>query len=129
VRALVVSDKGEILLVRHTYQPGWYMPGGGLRTGETPEGALRRELQEEVGLEVVGQPTLFGVYLNEWRGVYDYPILFVVRRFTGEAHPADAAEIAEIGWFRPEALPTETTPKTKIRIEEFLDVRPRSDRW
>jgi ADP-ribose pyrophosphatase YjhB (NUDIX family) len=129
VRAIVLNDGGEILLVRHTYQPGWYTPGGGLRAGETPEGALRRELREEVGLELTGPPALFGIYLHEWRGLADYPILFVVRRFAGEARAADAAEIAEVGWFPLEALPRETTPRTLIRIEEFLDKRPRADRW
>src|SRR5215469_10288610 len=42
----------ELLLVRLSYRFGWHLPGGGLRRGETPEAAARRELAEEIGLSV-----------------------------------------------------------------------------
>ena len=35
VRAVVVNDKNEILLVKHTYQNNWFLPGGGVDKGET----------------------------------------------------------------------------------------------
>lgn len=49
VRAIVLNEAQEILLVRHTYIPGWYIPGGGVDRGEYPVTAVTREFWEEVG--------------------------------------------------------------------------------
>lgn len=49
--AVAVVHGGRILVVRHSYRPGWSLPGGRVRRGETPEACARRELREEVGLD------------------------------------------------------------------------------
>ena len=52
--AVVQDEEGRVLLLHHRYRAGsgWGIPGGFLEKGEQPEEALRRELREEVGLEV-----------------------------------------------------------------------------
>jgi mutator protein MutT len=52
--ALIFNDAGEVLLLKHRFRAGsgWGIPGGFLEAGEQPEEALRRELREEVGLEI-----------------------------------------------------------------------------
>jgi 8-oxo-dGTP diphosphatase len=43
---------GRVLILRQSYRPGATFPGGGLRAGEDPAAAARRELREEVGLDL-----------------------------------------------------------------------------
>jgi ADP-ribose pyrophosphatase YjhB (NUDIX family) len=61
VRAIILTDDNRILLCRHViaHQSGrvvWAAPGGGIEHGETSLAALRRELSEEVGLALAGDP-------------------------------------------------------------------------
>ncbi len=60
VRLMLVKD-GQILLVKPTYQDGWYFPGGGVKKHETLEQAARREAKEEIGAEL-GQLEFLGVF-------------------------------------------------------------------
>ncbi|GAY20093.1 NUDIX domain-containing protein [Sphingobium fuliginis] len=54
VRALVINDGGDVLLVRpHGYREGeWTLAGGGVEDGESPVAAMRRELAEELGIDL-----------------------------------------------------------------------------
>src|SRR5690606_9648623 len=51
---------GALLLVRHSYRDRWGVPGGLLQRGEDVEEGARREVREEVGLEVelLGEPAV-----------------------------------------------------------------------
>jgi 8-oxo-dGTP diphosphatase len=65
--AVAVYVGPALLLVRTSYLVGWHLPGGGLRHGESPETAARRELGEEIGLTA---PALLaaGVTCGTWDG-------------------------------------------------------------
>src|SRR3569833_3499042 len=67
VRA-VLLDGRKVLLVKHTYTPGWQFPGGGVEPGETAEAAAAREALEEAGYAVDGRPVLHGFFLNRIAG-------------------------------------------------------------
>ncbi|TLZ19044.1 MAG: NUDIX domain-containing protein, partial [Gammaproteobacteria bacterium] len=48
--AVVLMRADEVFLGRRTGGRGWQFPQGGVRVGETPEQALYRELDEEIGV-------------------------------------------------------------------------------
>ena len=49
----ILSHDGRVLLVQHTYGPRrWEIPGGGLHRGEEPIDGVRREIREELGVEL-----------------------------------------------------------------------------
>ncbi len=116
----IVSRKGsEVLLVRHTYQKGWFLPGGGLQKGETFQAAAFRELKEECGIEAASLH-LQGVYLNTFSGARDHVCVFVVSSFTGEPRAADPREIAEARFFPVQELPADLKRGHRDRILEHL---------
>lgn len=72
-KALIVNEKGQILILReaNTYDEGtnagrYDLPGGRLNPGEAFLDGLKREVDEETGLQIeVGKP----IYVDEWRPV------------------------------------------------------------
>ncbi len=130
VRAMVLNEKdGTVFLVRHTYVPGWYMPGGGVERGETLLQALSKEVLEEGNIGLTGEPRLFGIYYNNRASIRDHVALYVVRQFTQTATRLPDREIAECGFFPLDALPEGTTESTRRRIAEVLEGRAAEEMW
>ena len=56
VAAVIIND-GKLLIMQDTQSPYWYLPGGRVHLQERAEDALRRELQEELGVTAkIGRP-------------------------------------------------------------------------
>lgn len=126
-RAIVLNQNQEILLVKHTYQPHWYLPGGGVKRGEAVKVAILRELQEEVGLLVRGEPQLWGIYHHRYLGVNDYPIIYIISNFSLES--VYSSEIEQSGWFSYDNLPQMTSPGTRRRLDEYFTKSPIAECW
>lgn len=133
VRGLVVDRRDgrtdHVLLVRHTYVSGWYLPGGGVEAGESAGAALVRELAEETGVELLGAARLHGVYLNPRRSRRDHVVCYVVDDFRCPPVHVPDLEIAEARFFPADALPADTTRATRARIDEVLRGAPVSELW
>ena len=129
VRVLVQDEKGRVLLVRHTYVTGWYLPGGGVERGETVQQAVQKELLEECSIEAVDPPELFHFYRNPRTSRYDHVVLFVCTNWRQLETKLPDHEIAELGFFDIENLPKGTTTPTRQRLAELLADQPISDIW
>jgi ADP-ribose pyrophosphatase YjhB (NUDIX family) len=130
VRGLVHDvSKGSVLLVRHSYVPGWHLPGGGVERGETMVGALTRELLEEGNIVLTGPPSLKSVHANQQSSSRDHVGLYLVTAFR-QSHPRlPDREIAESGFFPLDGLPDEVTPATRRRLAEVLGGEEASPFW
>jgi 8-oxo-dGTP diphosphatase len=103
----VLIEDGRILLVRSSNPrhepPLWWLPGGGIHFGETPEVTVLREFHEETGL-VVRSPTLLLVTSDLRRRengdqIFTVRISYVVEPDGGElAHEVDGTT-DRAGWF------------------------------
>ena len=100
-RVLVTDDRGRVLLLEHTYVPGWYLPGGGVDTGETVFAAANRELSEETGFIADGL-SLFGFYYNISGSRRDHVALLVAQNWSrGKDVQVPNREIKQVGFFFP----------------------------
>jgi len=120
VRLLLIND-GKVLLVSHTYIPGgrWMMPGGGLGRGDTYESAIKRELKEELNIDMANIE-LAGVYMNQTEGKRDNVILFRSEDAVNEVNiKIDPAEIIEYKFHDLDNLPDDIADGHRRRIEEY----------
>lgn len=130
VRGVVENADGNILLVRHTYTKGLFLPGGGVERGETTDLSLRRELEEEGGVKVTGGLELVGVFSNHRVFRNDHVLLYRVRSDAWAACGDPVGrEISEIIWCDPAAPPADATPGTQRRLRELFEGQAPSLMW
>jgi len=130
VRGAVFDEQGRVFLVKHSYTPGWYLPGGGVDPGETMAAALGRELREEGNIELTGGADLFGIYLQTAVSPRDHVALYVCRDWRQPVPPkVPNMEIVACGFHAPDALPEGTTPATRRRLAEIASGAPASGEW
>lgn len=115
VRILLIQDD-QVMLVKHVYQPEWYLPGGGLKRYESLEQAVRREAREEVGAEL-GAVQLFDLDTSVNHGITLHLAVFLCTEFN-LGGPSDA-EIAEKRFFPLDALPANTAQSNRSKIEKY----------
>lgn len=118
VRIACFDGDGRVFLVRHTYVPGWHLPGGGVERGETAEQAAIKEIREEGNLEATGPLQLISVHFQNRVSNKDHVMIY--RANVRQLMPrAPDREIAECGFFALNALPEGTTKSTRKRLSEL----------
>lgn len=116
--AVVTDGNGRVLLLKHRFRPGagWGMPGGFMEAGEQPDEAVRRELREEIGLEV---EKLKLVKTRSFKTPQQVEIVFCCQA-VGDPEQLNF-EIQKAAWFRPDELPPELSRDQRQLIKQVLN--------
>lgn len=123
--ALVVNKDGKILLVKSfKWYDKWTIPGGHIELGETMEHAAKREMKEEVGLDVEIVDFLGvqeAIFTTEFTKRKHFVFLDFVAKCENDKVKADNDEIQNFIWVDPEeALKLDLESFTKKRLELYL---------
>ncbi|HWU25940.1 MAG TPA: NUDIX domain-containing protein [Rhizomicrobium sp.] len=127
VAAIAEDKEGHVVLVRHSYRPGWHLPGGGVARGEAPAAAIMRELGEEVGLRTSDPPALLGVFTRRVGISTNVIVLYRVSKVEFAFRPN--FEILEILRADPVNPPPGTAPGTRRRLAEHAGQVEQSAQW
>lgn len=122
--AVVMDEHGRILLLKHRFRTGsgWGIPGGFMEKGEQPEEALRRELREEVGMELERAEIAF---IRALKTPQQMEILFRCRPRDEEGGGVGAieprsVEVKAVEWFKPDELPQSLPNDQRDLIKRVL---------
>lgn len=120
VSVILTDAEGQVLLLRHSYgRPVWALAGGGLTAHEDAAEGARREVLEELGLEI-GSLTLLEE-LDEVISGSPHTAYVYAAHCNGTPKP-DQREILEARFFARNALPDNVSMHTKRRLA-LLDAR------
>lgn len=126
VGAFIINDKGEVLLMKRSQNAKnergkWEAPGGAVEFGETLEEAIRREMREELGVEIEikkqfpAKSEILVADKQHW-----VPTTFLVHIAKGNTPKnVEPNKHDEIGWFALEHFPSPLSLITSLDLEEY----------
>jgi 8-oxo-dGTP pyrophosphatase MutT (NUDIX family) len=114
------NNRTEVLLIQRRDVPVWVLPGGGIESGESPEEAVLREMEEETGYKVIN-PRLVGTYtpINKLAKITN---LYECTIASGE--PSIGDETRNIQFFPLNNLPKLIPPPYPLWIADATPLNP-----
>lgn len=118
--SLIAHDAaGRVLLVRHSYGSGqWTLPGGGCHRNEDPADTIRREIREELALELANLQKI-AVFDEVISGSQHIAHIFVAEPLAGPV--PDGREIIDAQFFARDGLPSGLSRLTTARLALWLE--------
>lgn len=123
--ALITNNKGQVLLVKRGIKPKfgyWDLPGGFLEEGEDPIQGLKREIKEELGVEI-NDIKYLGIYMDWYECGYNMStlnIIYLTKIKFGKIRPM--SDVGGIQWFDNSKIPW-----TKLAFPRWM--RPALKDW
>ena len=120
VAAGIVIEQGKVLLSRRkkgSHLAGlWEFPGGKAEAGEDPRAALRRELEEELGITTrIGE--IVEVTFHRYEDADKAVLLLFFEAFREEGSPEPRAlDVAEVAWRDAAGLSPEVFPPADLAV-------------
>ncbi|MFI8265091.1 MULTISPECIES: NUDIX domain-containing protein [unclassified Streptomyces] len=116
--AIVRDEQGRVLIVNPVYKERWNLPGGHIEEGELPTAAARREVREEIGLDLEIGDLLVTAWVTRAEGshvfyVFDGPRLSPEQQ---QAITLQESEIGEIRFCLPEDISTGMIPPFALAV-------------
>ncbi len=113
----IIQHNGKILLIKNSYgHKFWTLPGGGIKRKESLEETVKREVKEEVGINV-GEIKKCGHLFYD--GEYKKNTVWVFKAVVNDmTFTINNYEINEAQWFKINELPT----KKSFLLEKYLDI-------
>lgn len=129
VGVLIFNDEGKLLLVKtFKWFDKWSIPGGHVELGETLKDAVKREIKEEVGLDVEILDSLTvqeAIYSPEFWKKKHFLFLDFIAKCKNDRVIVDADEIQSYIWVDPKkTVEMDLESFTRKRVEEYLKKYP-----
>ena len=124
---LILNKKREVLLLKRgknsKNEAGWWCkPGGAIEYGEIAISAMKREIKEEVGVDIA----IWGMLPNtdqilKKEGQHWLAVNYIATIKKGEAKIMEPNKHDELKWFPLNRLPKKTTQTTREPVKDYLN--------
>jgi 8-oxo-dGTP diphosphatase len=126
--ALIINNKNEVLLQKRTVKTRnnagfWAKPGGAVEFGEKVEDAVKREIKEELGVNIEIIKFLGfteGTKTMEGGNQHWIALNYLAKIIGGEVKNLEPEKHEEVKWFSLNNLPEKLVKNTTDSIEEYL---------
>ena len=123
--ALILNRSGEILLLKPSYKPVWEIPGGVVELQESPLQACRREIKEEIGIDIeIGQLLCVDYQSENDQRTEAVNFIFFGGVLSAEAIEqlqVDQKEILTFAFFTPDKVAEKTAATLGGRIAQSME--------